>query len=496
VSSLTARAADPSATLRVAVDGIQMATARGIVTADVEAHRHGLLTITTDAGGEVACFAVFSAEVHLVGDPAVFRDATTSYLFVAVGGPGAVDATDQRAGDPHVNLEVTLGGRRASPEWDDAQNLWRIEVTDPETASPLVARARIETGSGPLLGELRTELEIVAIPPLPVVGWSGRSILEGAGQFDGRLMITPRAETGGELCVSFGDATLSGVDGSFLVHAEETCGPDTEPFGVDAVLTIDEAVNRQVELRLAYQVHYKPKDLEEKRSLGGGEVGVLLALTKPPDPTRELVVAAAMVLLSLLVPLAALLAFTNLKRRLPDPLGYKAIAVGLEVDGSGLLSRPHDAELRAKDFTVVTGSRSRWELGPHLGLRRRRTINPFAAIAAEVHGHGTVSATPTMAANATGRRTAIPAHFEELVAVSPGSGGAGHRLQERVGRPEREGRRHLGGARRLAGRPHPPPGADHHRRRPVPGGGSHDRVGLRREDQLCAPDRRQPAVVR
>ena len=200
------------------------------------------------------------------------------------------------------------------------------------------------------------------------------------------------------------------------LSALEACGPDDEPFSVDADLVVDGERNGPVDLTLPFTASYRPPGATDSQALEGtGQVVFpTITATKAADASTTALITVVLVLLSALLPLALLLILANVNRRLPDPSGRRVATFTLVAE-EGALDLPPGAGFSPDHVTPLVGTRSYYELPLGLAVTRRATLNPFAEASVEVTSErGPVTAVPWMRIG-QGRTLEVPSRFEHLV---------------------------------------------------------------------------------
>ncbi len=407
----------PGTTVTIRRDGTDVAAGDGFAsyTAPANAPTPGSVTATASDGSLTGCYADLAATVTSAGTATVVQGAPSGLVGVSVrGGAEPADAAAV-LGPEAVSVTAIVDGAPAPVEWQETTRNWQVALPGPIVAPPSV----VVTTSTPGWGDLATaEIPVVLgdAPPLPAVVWGGPTTLEGSGTFAGRLEIVPRAVTGGRVCVTFGEAQSATPGVTLALSAIEACGPDDEPFSIDADLVVEGERNGQVDLALPFTASYRPAGATDAQTLDGtGQVAFpTIVATKAADASTTALITIVLVLLSALLPLALLLILANLNRRLPDPSGRRVATFTLIAE-EGALELPPGAARSPDHVTPLVGTRSHYELPLGLAVTRRITLNPFAEASVEVTSErGPVTAVPWMRIG-QGRTLEVPSRFEHLV---------------------------------------------------------------------------------
>jgi hypothetical protein len=153
--------------------------------------------------------------------------------------------------------------------------------------------------------------------------------------------------------------------------------------------------------------------------IGGTENVVFpsIALVKPADGGKIVLISFVLWVASMLLSYGLLLWLTNRQLRLPDPSLYRAVTVPLVLDDAGL-HRVDDSPLRMEDFTAISGDQSKYRLDGGITLERRRTWNPYARLSAFSRPLSGVLATQPSITGGFSSRVESSIPFDETVWVN------------------------------------------------------------------------------
>lgn len=386
----------------------------------------GTLTTKTNEGSITNCFADLKIAAAAQGNTQIFGKAGKSFLSAAVYGAGSQSAGSGVA-QTFATVEATVDGKPAEVAWDDPSRSWKISVPGPLSASPEISVTPKAAGwQGPAFSSTPLNVSLSNEPPAPQVAWQGTSTLEGEVSVASSLRVTPSAiNTGGTICVTLEAATAVPSSLTFTPSEQKVCGSDSKPFDIPATLTTSSSSNAEGSVDLPYKATYTPAGLTEEIPIGGTEKVVFapISLTKPLNTGDAALFTALFLIASIILTLGALLLFTNYQLRLPDPSKFRAVSVPLNAS-KGSLTRAEAQPIKMDDLERVLGDRSSYRLPNGIEVRRRRTLNPFAAISAFVRsGSGLVGAAPAIGSGFN-QRTEVSSSFDAIsfVSVDPAAG--------------------------------------------------------------------------
>jgi len=429
VRAVTVRGASPTQGLVVRSGGADLATGTGFVTwvlpASGGAPPGPTVTAGAADGSAVAgCYADLAASIVPVGSQTIELKAQSTTLSWAVLGVGATSTADQaaRLGPDVVSMAATLDGADHPVSWDEASRTWQVVVTGPVEVVPVVTVVASATGYG-TLATTSSDLEEGATLAPPRVAWVGPTVLEGSGEFGGRVGVVPAPVPEGApipdgvVCIEFGSPESALPSVSLAMAEPRVCYPAGEPFEVNATITVTEEQNATVLLAVPYTVTHRPAGADADLVVATGQASLpSFELTKAADPVTTALITLAVVGVSTLVPLVLLVWLINQQRRLPRPSTMRVALVPLEAE-NGVVRRPEGSALHPAHLVPVEGNRSRFILPAGITLERTRTFNPFAPTIVEAAcENGSVSAFPWMAPGAR-RRVQVPAGFTDLVLI-------------------------------------------------------------------------------
>jgi hypothetical protein len=392
---------------------------------DDERKQAGNVTASADGGALDRCFLDVDAAAHL--DPAVklYSKATKSLVSFVVGGPGADQNRALSVGPDFINVAAEMDGTPVTPppSWDALNRQWQIEQGQTSHALDFKVTPSVLAVPSKALEPLSAQIEVTNSPPRPDVAWSGATRLEGKGTIDGALVVTPKATTGGQLCVSVPEhVLLSNPRGAPLGQLEaaqtNTCHTDDEPFSIPARFVVDHELNASGTGAVSYSTTYTPPGEHAAQDLDNDTASLpTFTVSKTANGRTWFAATTGLVVLSAVLSLLALWLTARRQGRPPNPDDYVAARLPLPRDSStGSLVMP-DASVTMKDFRPISGSRSRYNLTNGVSIRRWTSLNPFADIAAEaVADRGVVIAQPSLGTHlAGGRRTRIPVRFASML---------------------------------------------------------------------------------
>ena len=151
-------------------------------------------------------------------------------------------------------------------------------------------------------------------------------------------------------------------------------------------------------------------------------------LAKPVDSSKQFGLAAILAVASAVLTYLLMLAFTALQAKLRDPREMLLASTSLVRDPStNRMGRENsDAPIPLSDLKQVIGSRTKYELGNGVVLRRRLSLNPFGRLSAVVRSDRLVVAAHPGNGPATGdrQRVSVPLRFANMVivAIDPNGG--------------------------------------------------------------------------
>lgn len=386
----------------------------------------GTITAKGTSGSVTNCFADLKVAAVAQGNTQIFGKAGTSFLSAAVYGAGSQSAG---SGVPQTfaTVAATVDGKPAEVSWDDPSRSWKISVPGPLTASPEISVTPKAAGwQGPAFSSTPLNVSLSNEPPAPQVAWQGTSTLEGEVSVASSLRVTPSAiNTGGTICITLEAATAVPSSLTFTPSEQKKCGSDSKPFDIPATLTTSSSSNAEGSVDVPYKATYTPAGLTEEIPIGGTEKVVFapISLTKPLNTGDAALFTALFLIGSIILTLGALLLFTNYQLRLPDPSKFRAVSVPLNAS-RGSLARADAQPIKMDDLERVLGDRSSYRLPNGIEVRRRRTLNPFAAISAFVRsGSGLVGAAPAIGSGFN-KRTEVSSSFDAIsfVSVDPVAG--------------------------------------------------------------------------
>jgi hypothetical protein len=392
------------------------------------------LTVAVEGGQLESCFATLGAVLEPTqATPTIFDKAPSTPVYFAVGAPDVATTPLSGVDDRWANLAATVDGGAVNVEWSPNEQQWIATIPRPEPGGDTVT---LEIDGEVTVDNQRVQLEPVklvvevsAIPSAPPVRWSGTTFIQGTGEIDGELVVSPLDGASGQFCVTFDSASRelldvqSGSPIGNLSIGDTDCFPADEGLRIPAPVTVDVEANTEGEFdRLGYTATYTPPDEAVPLDAGAGDVQFpVFELTKPADAGKRNLVVLLLTALSALISYAVLQAFTVWQSRLGDPRNYLVASVPavLETSGATASLRLADTAIRIEDLHQVSGSRTEFWLTSGVRLKRRLSLNPFKGLAAQLHADtGRVIARPASGpADSGGRRYPVPLRFHHLVAV-------------------------------------------------------------------------------
>jgi hypothetical protein len=384
------------------------------------------VTATAEGGVLDRCFLDVGAAAHM--DPAakVYDKAAKSVISFVVGGPGADQDRALSVGADFVKVDAAVDGTPVTPAWDELNRQWQIELGPSSGTVHLEVTPSVLAVPSATLDPLTAQIPVTSSPPRPEVAWRGPTSLEGKGTINGSLIVTPKATTGGQLCVTLPDHVLvsdprGGSLGDIDAARTSTCHTDDQPFSIPARFVVGHEVNASGTGAVTYSTTYTAPGEQAAQHLDDGTASLpTFVLSKTANHRTWFLATVGLVLLSALLSLFALWLTARRQGRLPNPDDYVAARLPLNRDPStGSLVVPPDVSLSMKDFRPVSGSRSRYNLTNNVSVRRWTSLNPFADIAAEAAtDRDVIVAQPSHGIRrAGGRRVRIPVRFASMLLI-------------------------------------------------------------------------------
>lgn len=384
------------ATLRIG-DQSQQLSGR-IIDQDISAADRavGVPISVATSGRLIDCYARLEAGLRFRSDPVLFQGASASAVELIVAGPEF--ASESSVGPELVSLALTADGTPIATEFDTERRVWTATLPSSAADQVLVQGSAVLAGvDGPQieLARLDETIKVSDVPPSPSLAWTGDLSLEGEGEIDGAIRLTPQTTVeGAQYCATLvgENQTIEAVeDGAPVAElrstAGEVCGPadvDTS-FDIDALIAVSDESNSTGKLLVSYSATYVDPSgvrvpVAENELVDAGR----LAFTKAPDRLREALIVAALVLASILAPILLLWLFNAWQGKLVPPRSLKAMETPVEITRGGhgrhagfVVKRSPQHPVRLDTQRAIDGTRTRWSLPGGLVAKRRLPFNPF-----------------------------------------------------------------------------------------------------------------------
>lgn len=424
------------ATLRVGDQSVELSGR--IIDQDISAadRAAGVPISVATSGRLLDCYARFDAGLRFRSDPVLFRGASASSVELIVAGPDF--DSESSVGPELVGISLTADGAPLATEFDAERRVWTASLPPTDADQVLVEGGAFLAGvdGAPIeLARLEESIKVSTVPPPPSLAWTGDLSLEGDGEIDGTIRLTPQVTVeGAQYCATLVganqrvDAVEDGVQVAELRSTPgEVCGPAdvNASFDVDSQVVVSDESNSTGKLLVSYSATYVDPSgvrvpVADKEIVDAGR----LAFTKAPDRLREVLIVAALVLASVIAPILLLWLFNAWQGKLVAPRSLKAMEIPVEIVRGGhgrhagfVARRSPQHPVRLDSQRAIGGTRTQWDLPGGLVAKRRLPFNPFGTPTSRVSTSRSQLVSSVGQANRSASVVA-PVRFSEAVFLS------------------------------------------------------------------------------